>query len=110
MGVQHRVAADLLEAGQAHGGVAAVQAAGAAFELYDRWLAFSGLGLLLGFHLAANITQMVDRMWGFRVALELPWGYVITSILLTISLCLVAGIIPARHAARTNIVDALHVT
>lgn len=69
----------------------------------------SALGLALGLHLAANITQLADRMWGFHVALELPWGYVITSVVLTIGLCMVAGILPARHAARTNIVDALHV-
>jgi putative ABC transport system permease protein len=69
----------------------------------------SALGLALGLHLAANITQLADRMWGFRVALELPWNYVITSVVLTVGLCIVAGILPARHAARANIVDALHV-
>ena len=70
----------------------------------------SALGLALGLHLAANITQLVDRMWGFQVALELPWNYVIASVVLTVGLCIVAGILPARHAARANIVDALHVT
>ncbi len=70
----------------------------------------SALGLALGLHLAADITQLVDRMWGFRVALELPWKYVIASVVLTIGLCILAGILPARHASRTNIVDALHVT
>jgi len=69
----------------------------------------SALGLGLGVHLASNITRMADRMWGFQVALELPWNYVFSSIGLTIGLCLIAGLIPARHAARTNIVDALHV-
>ncbi len=70
----------------------------------------SALGLALGLHLAANITQLVDRMWGFRVALALPWGYVIATVVLTVGLCIVAGILPARHASRANIVDALHVT
>jgi putative ABC transport system permease protein len=70
----------------------------------------SALGLALGLHLAANITDLVDRMWGFRVALELPWRYVIATIALTVGLCIVAGILPARHASRANIVDALHVT
>ena len=69
----------------------------------------SALGLGLGLHLASNITHLVDRMWGFRVALELPWNYVITSVVLTVGLCILAGIIPARHASRANIVDALHV-
>jgi ABC-type lipoprotein release transport system permease subunit len=70
----------------------------------------SALGLALGVHLASNVTDLVDRMWGFRVALELPWNYVFASIVLTVGLCIVAGILPARHASRTNIVDALHVT
>lgn len=69
----------------------------------------STLGLVLGLHLAENITRFVDRMWGFRVALELPWGYIALSAALTISLCVLAGVLPARHAARTNITDALHV-
>ena len=69
----------------------------------------SALGLVLGMHLAENITRFIDRMWGFRVALELPWGYIGLSAALTIGLCVFAGVIPARHAARTNITDALHV-
>lgn len=69
----------------------------------------SALGLALGLHLAADIARLVDRMWGFRVAIELPWGYVIATIVLTVGLCVVAGVLPARHAGRTNIVDALHV-
>jgi putative ABC transport system permease protein len=70
----------------------------------------SALGLALGVHLASNVTTLVDRMWGFRVALELPWGYIIATIGLTVGLCVLAGVLPARHASRTNIVDALHVT
>jgi putative ABC transport system permease protein len=70
----------------------------------------SALGLALGLHLAADITDLVDRMWGFRVALDMPWRYVIATILLTVGLCALAGILPARHASRANIVDALHVT
>ena len=70
----------------------------------------SALGLALGLHLAVDITNLVNRMWGFRVALQLPWDYVIAAIVLTVGLCALAGTIPARHASRTNIVDALHVT
>ena len=67
------------------------------------------MGLTLGLHLAQNITHYVDRMWGFQVRMELPWGYMGLSAALTIGLCVLAGVIPARHAARTNITDALHV-
>lgn len=69
----------------------------------------STLGLLLGLHLAENVVTLLDRMWGFRVALTLPWGVVALAIALTVGLCIVAGVLPARHAARTNIVEALRV-
>lgn len=69
----------------------------------------SALGLALGIHFAANVTELVNRMWGFRVDLQLPWELIGGAILLTVGLCVIAGIFPARHAARTNIVDALHV-
>lgn len=69
----------------------------------------SALGLLLGLHLALNTTTMTERMWGFAAPLETPWGYVSAAVALTVGLCILAGIWPARHAARTNIVDALHV-
>jgi len=69
----------------------------------------SGLGLALGLHLATNVTALLDRMWGFRVSLELPWTYLGGAIALTVTLCVLAGVIPARHASRANIVDALHI-
>ncbi len=70
----------------------------------------SAMGLLLGIHLAGNITEMVQRMWGYRVVLEMPWMYLAAAACLTIGLCIIAGVMPARHAARNNIVDALHVS
>ncbi|MBI5865250.1 MAG: FtsX-like permease family protein, partial [Planctomycetes bacterium] len=69
----------------------------------------SGLGLALGVHLAETITALVERMWGFAIVVQLPWLYLIVTIVLTVALCIVAGVIPARHASRTNIVDALRV-
>jgi ABC-type antimicrobial peptide transport system permease subunit len=69
----------------------------------------SGLGIGLGLHLATTITHLVERMWGFAIAVQMPWDYLGAAIALTVGLCIVAGVIPARHAARTNIVDALHV-
>lgn len=69
----------------------------------------SVLGIALGTHTAGNITMMIGRMWGIQVAVQMPWGYIVVAIVLTLGLCLLAGILPARHAARTNIVDALHV-
>ncbi len=69
----------------------------------------SGLGLLLGLHLAWNITQMTQRMWGFATVVEVPWLFVGAAIALTVGLCLIAGLAPARRASRTNVIDALHV-
>jgi putative ABC transport system permease protein len=69
----------------------------------------SGLGVLLGLHLAGNAVTLLERMWGFRVTLTLPWELVGWAIALTIGLCIVAGVLPARSAARTNIVEALRV-
>lgn len=69
----------------------------------------SGLGVLLGLHLAEDVLTLLDRMWGFRVTLTLPWKVVGGAIALTMSLCIVAGVLPALHAARTNIVEALRV-
>jgi putative ABC transport system permease protein len=69
----------------------------------------SALGLALGFHLAIDTTTLVDRMWGFRVTPDVPWDMIALAVALTLSLCILAGTLPARHAARTNIVDALHV-
>jgi ABC-type lipoprotein release transport system permease subunit len=69
----------------------------------------SGLGLALGLHLARDTITMTQRMWGFNVPFDVPWVFVGLAVALTIGLCILAGILPARHAARTNIIDALHV-
>jgi putative ABC transport system permease protein len=70
----------------------------------------SGLGLGLGIHLASDVTVMTERMWGYEILLTVPWGFVAVAVGLTVGLCMLAGIGPARHAARTNIIDALHVS
>lgn len=69
----------------------------------------TGLGLALGVHLATNITALIDRMWGLRMDITLPWPFLAMCAVLTVGLCVVAGIFPARHASRSNVVDALHV-
>jgi putative ABC transport system permease protein len=69
----------------------------------------SGLGLALGLHLAWNVTTMTERMWGYHLAFHVPWQFVGLAIALTVGLCVLAGIGPARHAARTNVIEALRV-
>lgn len=68
----------------------------------------TGLGLGLGLHLASNITALIDRMWGLQLNVTLPWPFLTMCVALTIGLCVMAGIFPARHASRSNVVDALH--
>jgi ABC-type antimicrobial peptide transport system permease subunit len=53
---------------------------------------------------------MTDRMWGYEITMTVPWGIVTVAVSLTLGLCVLAGLAPARHAARTNIIDALHVS
>ncbi len=69
----------------------------------------SALGLGLGLHLAWNVTTMTERMWGYTLALAVPWKLVAEAIALTVGLCILAGVVPARHASRTNVIEALHV-
>jgi predicted lysophospholipase L1 biosynthesis ABC-type transport system permease subunit len=69
----------------------------------------SALGLGLGLHLAWNVTTMTERMWGYALALEVPWKLVGVALALTVGLCILAALAPARHASRTNVIEALHV-
>lgn len=69
----------------------------------------SGLGLALGLHLAWNVSVMTERMWGYALPFDVPWPFVGLAIALTVGLCILAGLAPARHAARTNVIEALHV-
>ncbi len=70
----------------------------------------SGLGLGLGLHLAWNVTELTQRMWGYAIPFTVPWAFVGVAIALTVGLCILAGMAPARHAARTNVIAALHVS
>ena len=69
----------------------------------------SALGLALGLHLAWNVSTMTLQFSGVQSPMEIPWPFVIGAIGLTVGLCVLAGILPARHASRTNVIDALHV-
>ncbi len=66
----------------------------------------SAMGLALGVHVAYNITGLMDSMWGLRIALTLPWDFILIAFALTVGLCIVTGLAPARFAARTNFVAA----
>lgn len=67
----------------------------------------SGMGWLLGMHLALNTASMTRTMWGLEAPIQVPWAYVGAAVGLTLGLSILAGIAPARHAARTDVVSAM---
>jgi hypothetical protein len=68
------------------------------------------IGLALGLHGAASLNHIVTTIWGFKPEWTVPVGWVSAGIGFTMSICLIAGILPARYAARNNIIDALQTT
>jgi ABC-type antimicrobial peptide transport system permease subunit len=67
----------------------------------------SSLGLVLGVHAAYGVNELTRRIWGFPMKFALPWGFVAGAIGLTAGVCLIAGLLPARRAARNNVVAAM---
>ncbi len=68
------------------------------------------LGLGLGFHLGAQSNFTTMRVTGMQISWAVPWDWVGYGAGLTLLMCLIAGIIPARYAARNNVIDAMQVT
>ncbi len=48
--------------------------------------------------------------WGYEPAWSIPWDIVGLGIAATLGTCLIAGLFPARYAARSNIVAAMSST
>jgi putative ABC transport system permease protein len=69
-----------------------------------------GLGLALGFHLAYHSNYVLNRMTGFQPIWTVPWVWVGYGVAFTSLMCLVAGLGPARRAARSDVISALQVT
>jgi len=70
----------------------------------------SAIGVALGLHMADNINSMTLRIHAFQPEWVIPWAKVLAGIALTGGICLVAGLLPAKHAARSNIASALQTT
>ncbi len=64
-------------------------------------------GIILGFYSARSDNIVGYRLVGFEVEWVIPWGTVLLATALTVGTCIVAGIGPARHAARDDVVSAL---
>ncbi|MEP0841732.1 MAG: ABC transporter permease [Phycisphaerae bacterium] len=67
------------------------------------------LGLALGLHLATSLNTMTKTIWGYEPAFTIP-DLVPAAIFFTIAVCLLAGLIPAARASRSNVIDAMQAT
>jgi putative ABC transport system permease protein len=65
------------------------------------------IGIALGMHTAHSMNTITEQLVGVELVFRIPWGRVAGAAALTLLIALFAGIGPARHAARSNIVGAL---
>lgn len=70
----------------------------------------SVIGLTIGLHGAAGLNHITTAIWGYEPEWTIPWDWVGLGIAFTMLVCLVAGLLPARYAARNNIIEALQAT
>ena len=70
----------------------------------------SAVGVALGLQMASGIQSLVFRIYSTEPSFTIPWPKVLVGIALTTGICLIAGLLPARHAARSNIAGALQTT
>lgn len=67
----------------------------------------SVLGVALGAHEAYSINRLIARLMHVELDFIVPVGTIALGVLVTVVICLLAGIGPARYAARNNIVAAM---
>jgi putative ABC transport system permease protein len=66
------------------------------------------LGLLAGIALALILIHVINKQsFGWTIQFQFSWWVVITSSIIALSAALLAGYLPARHAARLNIASAV---
>jgi ABC-type antimicrobial peptide transport system permease subunit len=64
-------------------------------------------GVVLGIQTSWSAAEITERIVGIAFPFVIPWRNVWMGTALTVAVCILAGIGPARHAARNNIVDAM---
>lgn len=67
----------------------------------------SVMGFVLGVHSAHSMNELTLRAIGFAPKFSIPWSNIAVGIGLTVGVCVLAGLAPARHAARSNIIEAM---
>ena len=70
----------------------------------------TAFGLVSGLHMAHSINVATLAAWGYEPVWSIPWDIVGLGIAATLGTCLIAGLFPARYAARSNIVAAMSAT
>jgi ABC-type lipoprotein release transport system permease subunit len=68
------------------------------------------LGLGLGLHQAHSEDYLVGELSGVYAGVVIPFGTILLSIGFTVLICVLAGLGPARYAARSNIISAIQTT
>jgi ABC-type lipoprotein release transport system permease subunit len=66
-------------------------------------------GVALGIHSSDSASQITGQVVGVAFPLVVPWWHITVGASLTVGVCILASIGPARHAARNNIIDAMQV-
>ncbi len=64
-------------------------------------------GVGLGIHAAGNMNHLTLRAIGFAPGFHFPVGNMAAGIALTVGVCVLAGVAPARRAARLDITQAM---
>ncbi|MGB0715205.1 MAG: ABC transporter permease, partial [Phycisphaerae bacterium] len=64
-------------------------------------------GIALGVHMGYTDNRLTSSLAGFDTITVVPFGKLAMAVGLTVSICLLAGLIPARRAARNDIVGAM---
>jgi hypothetical protein len=65
------------------------------------------MGVALGIQASWSAAEITERIVGISFPCVIPWPNVWMGTALTVAVCVLAGVGPARHAARNNIVDAM---
>ncbi len=69
------------------------------------------MGVLLGGHAAHSMGAITGMIWGFQLSYtDIPWNWVALGVAFTLAICLIAGLLPARNAAQSNVINALQTT
>lgn len=67
----------------------------------------SVMGLALGLHEAYSVNRITAGILSVTLEFIVPLGTIGLAVLLTIVVCVLAGLMPARYAARNNIIEAM---